>query len=331
MDEPERRAARRCAARPRRRARAACARASRADSSSSRIWSRSSACAPFALVARVQREPEHADRVRLPRPEQRRRHREVLVDAREGHRLREGLGARSARVGSSGGSPSAIRFALPASMLRSSSSSSPASARRPERDEERRRLLAVRVVGGVDDLLGRDVAVEVEQVDRAPDRGVEEDARAAGEVLRPACARSAIPAWAMISCASGVARRRAARARRRSAAARGRRGSGSARGARRRARRPASSRSSFSRNRCARGCSLIPRAPRSRQRSPPRSGPRRGRAGRTGSAGRPSARRSASVRSFAARKAGCAVGLVEAEHEAARDAVAVDASGSSSS
>src|SRR5438094_2726337 len=34
-----------------------------------------------AVGARVQGEPEHADRVRLPRPEERRRHRQVLVDA----------------------------------------------------------------------------------------------------------------------------------------------------------------------------------------------------------------------------------------------------------
>src|SRR4029453_9886255 len=40
---------------------------------------------------RVERQPEDADRVRLPRPEERRRHREVLVDPRERHRLRERL------------------------------------------------------------------------------------------------------------------------------------------------------------------------------------------------------------------------------------------------
>src|ERR671930_155510 len=44
---------------------------------------------PVAVGGRVEREPEHADRVRLPRPEQRRRHRQVLVDPRKGHRLRE--------------------------------------------------------------------------------------------------------------------------------------------------------------------------------------------------------------------------------------------------
>ena len=49
-----------------------------------------------------------------------------------------------------------------------------------EGDEERARLLAVGEVGGVDDLLGRDAAVEVEQVERTPGRGVEEDVAAAG-------------------------------------------------------------------------------------------------------------------------------------------------------
>ena len=60
----------------------------------------------------------------------------------------------------------------------------PGDARRPERDQQRAGLLPVRVVGGVEHLLGRDLAVEVEQVDRAPGRGVEEDARLAREALR---------------------------------------------------------------------------------------------------------------------------------------------------
>src|SRR5205085_684667 len=45
--------------------------------------------APVALVARVQRQAKHADRVRLARPQERRRHREVLVHPRERHRLLE--------------------------------------------------------------------------------------------------------------------------------------------------------------------------------------------------------------------------------------------------
>ena len=64
-----------------------------------------------ALRAGVDREAEHADRVRLPRPEERRRHREVLVDARELQRLRERLVAvRRRRLGS--GCPSASAFAV---------------------------------------------------------------------------------------------------------------------------------------------------------------------------------------------------------------------------
>src|SRR5205823_6208329 len=42
---------------------------------------------PVPVGGRVEREPEHADRVCLPSPEQRRRHRQVLVAARKGHRL----------------------------------------------------------------------------------------------------------------------------------------------------------------------------------------------------------------------------------------------------
>ena len=49
--------------------------------------------------------------------------------------------------------------------------------RRPDRYEQRVRLAAVRVVGRVHDLLGRDLAKEVEEVERTPDGGVEEHAR----------------------------------------------------------------------------------------------------------------------------------------------------------
>src|SRR5205823_14247501 len=45
--------------------------------------------ASVPLVTCVQRQAEHADRVRLARPEERRRHREVLVHPRERHRLLE--------------------------------------------------------------------------------------------------------------------------------------------------------------------------------------------------------------------------------------------------
>src|SRR5215213_5938840 len=43
--------------------------------------------AAVALEAGVDREPEHADGVGLPCPEERRAHREVLMDTRELHRL----------------------------------------------------------------------------------------------------------------------------------------------------------------------------------------------------------------------------------------------------
>src|SRR5437762_4039912 len=46
-----------------------------------------------ALLAGVEREAEHADGVGLTRPEERRGHRQVLMDARELHRLAEGVAA----------------------------------------------------------------------------------------------------------------------------------------------------------------------------------------------------------------------------------------------
>ena len=57
-------------------------------------------------------------------------------------------------------------------------------ARCLHRQQERARLLAVRVVRGVQDLLRRHLAEEVEQVDGAPDRGVEEDPAAPRETRR---------------------------------------------------------------------------------------------------------------------------------------------------
>ena len=71
-----------------------------------------------------------------------------------------------------------------------------------EREEQRARLLSVRVVGGVEELLRRDAVEHVEQVDRAPDGRVEEDAGAPAEGLRE---RREVgdPPWAMISWASG--------------------------------------------------------------------------------------------------------------------------------
>ena len=249
------------------------------------------------LLAGVEREAEDADRVRLARPEERRRHRQVLVDPREHHRLGERVARLSARVGSSGGSPSAIRFALPASISRSCVLVEAGGPRGAQRDQQRARLLAVRVVGRVEDLLGRDLAEEVEQVDRAPGRGVEEDAGLAGEVAQ----RGAEVGDAGVGddqLRLGIARRRGARGRRRSAAARGRRGSGSARAARPRSRRPGRAARRSAGSFCARGWSLIPRAPRSRQRSASSIGSSV-RSRRTNGISRPSERAaSSSVRSF---------------------------------
>ena len=139
---------------------------------------------PVALGACVEREPERADRVRLPQPEKRHRHREVLVDPRELHRHREACCHRPAESARAAAAPSASLIALPASMPRSCASFRAGAERGAEREEERARLLPVGEVGGVDDLLRRHTAVEVEQVDRAPGRGVEEHVFAARHRLR---------------------------------------------------------------------------------------------------------------------------------------------------
>ena len=86
-------------------------------------------------------------------------------------------------VSGAGGSPSAMRAAERPSMSRTSSSESPARQRRAKGEQERAGLLPVRVVGGVQHLAGRDAREHVQEVDRAPDRGVEVDARPPGEAL----------------------------------------------------------------------------------------------------------------------------------------------------
>ncbi len=53
---------------------------------------------------------------------------------------------------------------------------------RPDGHQQRVRLAAVRVVRRIDDLLGWDEAIEVEQVQRAPDGRVEEHPGASGEI-----------------------------------------------------------------------------------------------------------------------------------------------------
>ena len=132
---------------PRPRGRRATARAPRrAARGSGRVLAR----VAVALVARVEREPDDADRVRLAHPEQRRRHRQVLVDARQLHRLgehvRRRVGLRRLVRRLAVGDP--VRAFRRASS-RSCSSSKPGGLRRAERDQQRARLPAVRVVRGV--------------------------------------------------------------------------------------------------------------------------------------------------------------------------------------
>ena len=96
----------------------------RAARGSARARSRAHA---VALGAGVEREPEHADRVRL-----RVQSSGVAIERYWWMRANvigcENVCSPVGGVGSSGGSPSAMRSALPASMLRRSSSSSPASS-----------------------------------------------------------------------------------------------------------------------------------------------------------------------------------------------------------
>ena len=176
---------------------------SRAVPSSSRICSSSSGW-PFRSSAGVQREAEHADRVGLARPEERRRHREVLVDARERHRLRERVrrrvGSRAARAAARrrrSGSP------LPASMVAqlrprrtrpgarcaARSGATPAAGRT---GSPRRRATCSGETWRKKS--SRSIGLQTEVSKKTP---------AGRRSARRGAARSAMPAWAMISCASG--------------------------------------------------------------------------------------------------------------------------------
>ena len=151
------------------------------------------------LVAGVDGQAEDPDGVLLARPEEGRRHREVLVDARQLHRLSKHVAA--ARRG---------RLELLARRRRSGSRSPPGRADvgfveareacGAQRDEQRGRLLAVRVVGRVEDLLrGRSGGSS-----RAGRSGSRRTCRRRRRV-RPAkrsasSARSAMPPCAMMSC-----------------------------------------------------------------------------------------------------------------------------------
>ena len=129
-----------------------------------------------ALRAGVDRQAEHAERVRLAGPEKRRAHREVLVDARELHRLGERACASGwhRRLGERRSVRDPHRVAgehrTDALLV------VPGEPCRAERQEERVRVGPVGVVRREEDLLRRNLSETVEQVDRAPRRGVEEDA-----------------------------------------------------------------------------------------------------------------------------------------------------------
>ena len=126
---------------------------SRAATSSSRIWS-SSADVAVALVRRVQGEAERAERVLLAGEEHRHRHREVLVDACQRHRLGEHVRAlRLRRLERRLAVGDAVRVA--GEHVHDLRLVRPATRAVRSDDEKRLRLPAVRVVGGVEDLLGR--------------------------------------------------------------------------------------------------------------------------------------------------------------------------------
>ena len=99
-------------------------------------------------------------------------------------RLRDRLGALTGVVSGSGSSPLEIRCALPREHGAHLRLVEAGDLRGAEREQERARLLAVGVVRGVEHLPRRDEAEEVEKIERAPDRGVEEDAGVAREAVR---------------------------------------------------------------------------------------------------------------------------------------------------
>ena len=134
------------------------------------------------LVARVEREPDHAVRVGgVPEPEHRGGHRQVLVDPEERDGVRKLVRAarrrRRDRLEAVRDPRGRVVEERPQLTV-----VEPRGTRRANGHQQGVRLPPVRVVRGVDDLLGRHEPVEVEEVERAPDRGVEEHARPPGEV-----------------------------------------------------------------------------------------------------------------------------------------------------
>ena len=98
------------------------------------------------------------------------------MDAREGERLderrrAEGAGELGQRLVVGDAARVLAEHAAEAVVVE------PGHPRGADREEQRVRLAPVGVVGRVDDLLRRELAEEIEQVDRAPDGRVEEDAR----------------------------------------------------------------------------------------------------------------------------------------------------------
>ena len=176
---------------------------SRAASSSSRIPSTVFAV-PVALRAGVDRKPEHADLVGLARPEQRRRHREVLRGCARAAAASRACRCPTGSVGSGSSAPSASAFALPASIARSWSSSYPARRAVFTESSKRRRLLPVRIVARVD-APARAGSGGRSRAGRSGSRSTCRRRRPCGRAMhaaRPPGRRC--PAWAMISVASGL-------------------------------------------------------------------------------------------------------------------------------
>ena len=135
------------------------------------------------LCAGVERRAEDADRVRLSSPEERSGHGDVVVDAREAQRLpklpdaaRLRGGDRRLPVGDARGRAAEHVAHL---VLRE-----PRHERGPQRDQLGLQAAARRVVRCVENLARGDPSEHVQEVDRAPDRGVEVDAAASRSNLR---------------------------------------------------------------------------------------------------------------------------------------------------
>src|SRR5437899_3117528 len=135
----------------------------------------------LAFVAGAERETEDAARVGLALTDLRHRVLQVLVDAGEDDCLLDGVAAARRRQLGLRLARSDPRGVLPehAADLAVAEAGEACGAKA---EQKRGRLLAVRIVRGVEDLLWRDLAEEIEEVDRAAGRGVERDSGMAAEV-----------------------------------------------------------------------------------------------------------------------------------------------------